>query len=75
MDVKIFKISGSYKKKHQYFNFTKYARALKEEDALEKVLSIVTGDKILRRKIKITETSEVDAEGCPDLYIKSLANL
>jgi ribosomal protein L20A (L18A) len=75
MEVKIFKISGSYKKKHQYFNFTKYARALKQEDALEKVFTIVTGDRILRRKIKILEISEVDAESCPDLYMKALSEI
>lgn len=74
-EVKIFKISGKYVKKHQKFSFTKFARALKEEDAMEKVYSIVTASKILRRKITITECKVVSIDECDDLYIKALANM
>ncbi len=74
-EVKIFKVSGRYVKKHQKFSFTKFARALKEEDAMEKVYSIVTASKILRRKITITECKEVPVNECDDLYIKALANM
>ncbi len=74
-EVKIFKISGSYVKKHQKFNFTKYARALTEENAMEKVYTIVTASNILRRKIKITECKTVKTEECDDIYIRSLAEL
>ncbi len=74
-EVKIYKISGKYVKKHQKFSFTKFARALKEEDAMEKVYSIVTASKILRRKITITECKVVSIDECDDLYIKALANM
>lgn len=68
-EVKIYKISGKYVKKHQKFSFTKFARALREEDAMEKVYSIVTASKILRRKITITECKVVSIDECDDLYI------
>ncbi len=74
-EIKIYKISGKYKKLHQYFSFTKYTRALNPEDALDKILSVVTSQRILRRKIQITENKEIPAEECPDLYMRELANL
>ncbi|MHA1520986.1 MAG: 50S ribosomal protein L18Ae [Promethearchaeota archaeon] len=74
-EVKIYKISGKYMKLHQHFSFTKYCRAMNKEDALENILSIVTSQRILRRKIEITENVEVSAEECPDLFMKELANL
>ena len=74
-EVKIYKISGKYVKRHQKFSFTKFVRALKEEDAMEKVLSVVTSTKILRRKITITECITVPKEECDDNYIRSLCEM
>ena len=74
-EVKIYKISGKYVKLHQRFQFTKYVRALDPEDALEKVLCLVTSQHILRRKIKIIENKEITVEECPDLYIQELVKM
>ncbi|MHA1584067.1 MAG: 50S ribosomal protein L18Ae [Promethearchaeota archaeon] len=74
-EIKIFKISGNYVKKHQKFNFTKYIRALTAENALDKALSIVTSQKILRRKISITENKPIKLDECPDLYVHELSKL
>jgi ribosomal protein L20A (L18A) len=74
-EVKIFKISGKFVKKWQNLQFTKYVRAMKEKDALDQVLSVVTSNGILRRKIKITELKEVTKEECKDFYIQGLSNL
>lgn len=74
-EVKIFRISGKYVKKRQYFSFTKYVRALKIEDAMEKVLSEITSIRLFRRKIQITEKKEVKPEDCTDQYVLSLNNL
>ena len=74
-EIKIYKISGKYVKKHQKFSFTKYTRATKPEDALEKILSIVTSQKLLRRKIQITENVVVKLEDCPDIYMHELSDL
>lgn len=74
-EVKIYRITGKYVKKHQHFKFTKYVRALKPENALDKVLSGITSQKILRRKIQIVENVEVSLDECPDLYIHELSNL
>ncbi|MCF2140139.1 MAG: 50S ribosomal protein L18a [Candidatus Lokiarchaeota archaeon] len=74
-EVKIYKITGKYVKKHQKFKFTKYVRALTPENALDKVLGAITSQRILRRKIEIVENTEVSLDECPDLYIRGLANL
>ena len=74
-EIKIYRISGKYVKKHQKFAFTKFARAMNPEDALEKILSIVTSQRLLRRKINITENVVVKPEDCPDLYMKELSEL
>jgi large subunit ribosomal protein LX len=74
-EVKIFRIKGKYVKNHQKFTFKKYVRALKMEDAMEKVISQVTSSRILRRKLVITEKKIVSLDECEDLYIKALAQL
>ena len=74
-EVKIYKISGNYVKNFQKFNFSRHTRALKEEDALENVLSVITSSKILRRKVNITEIVVVPPEECTDLYMRQLAEL
>ncbi|MHA1744440.1 MAG: 50S ribosomal protein L18Ae [Promethearchaeota archaeon] len=73
-EIKIYKISGKYVKRHQKFSFTKYARALNPEDALEKILSNVTSQNLLRRKITITENVVVKPEEA-DLYSRELSAL
>jgi len=74
-EIKIFKISGKYIKNHQRFTFTKYVRALSEDNALEKVLTLVTASNVLRRKVAITEKKVISLEECPDLYVRGLTNI
>ena len=74
-EVKIWKISGKYIKIHQRHNFTKYVRATKKADALEKALSLITSQRVIRRKIDIPGVETVEIENCPDLYMTELAKL
>ena len=71
--IKIFRITGTYKKKHKKYLFRKEVRALSEENALEKVLSRVTSIGILRRQIKIQEIKEISLEECTDYLIRELS--
>ena len=74
-EIKTYRISGKYIKYHQRFAFTKYTRALNEENALDKILSEITSQKLLRRKIDITEITAIKLEDCPDLYIHQLSKM
>ena len=74
-EIQIYKISGKYQKKFQKFQFTKFVRATNEQNALEKVLSVVTSVRLLRRKIKITEIKIVSIEECDDLFIRSISKI
>lgn len=74
-EIQIYKISGKYNKHFQKFQFTKFVRALNEQNALEKVLSIVTSVNLLRRKIQITEIKTVKIEECPDLFIQAISKI
>ena len=74
-EIQIYKISGKYIKRFQKFQFTKFVRATNEQNALEKVLSVVTSVRLLRRKIKITEIKIVSIEECDDLFIRSLSKI
>lgn len=74
-EIQIFKVSGKYVKYHQKFAFTKYVRAMNEDYALDKILSEITSQKILRRKIDITEITPISLDECPDQYIHQLSNM
>ena len=52
--------------------FRKEVRALKEEDALEKVLSQITSIGIYRRQINIQEIKEISLEESQDHLIREL---
>ena len=71
--IKIYRIVGTYKKKHKKYLFRKEVRALSEENALEKVLSRVTSIGILRRQINIQEIKEISLEECTDYLIRELS--
>ena len=74
-EIQIYKISGKYTKRFQKFQFTKFVRATSEQNALEKVLSVITSVKLLRRKITISEIKTVPIEECDDLFIRSLSQI
>ena len=72
-EIKIFRIIGTYRKKHKKYLFRKEVRALSEENALEKVLSRVTSIGILRRQINVQEIKEISLEECKDYLIRELS--
>ena len=72
-DIKIYRIIGNYNKNHKKYLFRKEVRALKEEDALEKVLSQITSIGLYRRQIKIQEIKEISLEESQDYLIRELS--
>jgi len=72
-EIKIYRIIGNYQKKFKKYLFRKEARALKEEDALEKVLSQITSIGILRRQINIQEIKEITLAESQDYLIRELS--
>ncbi len=72
-EIKIYRIIGTYNKKHRKYLFRKEVRALKENDALEKALSQITSIGLFRRQIKIKEIKEISPEECQDYLIRELS--
>ncbi|MDX1799077.1 MAG: 50S ribosomal protein L18Ae [Candidatus Lokiarchaeia archaeon] len=72
-EIKIFRIIGNYRKNHKKYLFRKEVRALKEKDALEKVLSQITSIGIYRRQINIQEVKELSLEESQDHLIRELS--
>ena len=74
-EIKIYLVSGTFVRNHRKFTFNKYIRAVSEQNAVTKVLDIISSQRIKRRKIKITEVKTVAPEECDDLYIKELTEM
>jgi ribosomal protein L20A (L18A) len=72
-EIKIYRIIGNYKKNFKKYIFSKEVRALKKEDALEKVLSQITSIGIFRRQINIQEIKEIILEESQDYLIRELS--
>ena len=72
-EIKIFRIQGTYIRKHKKYLFRKEIRSLKEEDALEKVLSQITSIGIFRRQINVQEIKEISLEESQDHLIRELS--
>lgn len=72
-EIKIYRIIGNYKKDFKKYLFRKEVRALKEEDALEKVLTQITSIGIFRRQINIQEIKEITLEEAQDYLIRELS--
>jgi len=72
-EIKIYRIIGNYSKKFKKYLFRKEVRALKEEDALEKVLSQITSIGLFRRQINIQEVKEITLEESQDYLIRELS--
>ena len=72
-EIKVYRIIGTYMKKHKKYLFRKEVRALKEKDALEKALTQITSIGILRRQITIQEIKEITPEECQDYLIRELS--
>jgi ribosomal protein L20A (L18A) len=72
-EIKIYRVIGNYSKKFKKYLFRKEVRALKEEDALEKVLCQITSIGIFRRQINIQEVKEITLEESQDYLIRELS--
>lgn len=72
-EIKIYRITGTYRKKYKKYLFRKEVRALKEKDALEKALTEITSIGILRRQITIQEIREITLEESQDYLIRELS--
>lgn len=72
-EIKIYRVFGNYSKKFKKYLFRKEVRALKEEDALEKVLSQITSIGLFRRQINIQEVKEITLEESQDYLIRELS--
>ncbi len=72
-EIKIYRITGNYKKNHKKYLFRKEVRALKEEDALEKVVCQITSIGIFRRQITIQEIKEISLDESQDYLIRELS--
>ncbi|MFX1313269.1 MAG: 50S ribosomal protein L18Ae [Promethearchaeota archaeon] len=72
-EIKIYRVIGSYKKNHKKYLFRKEVRALKEEDAIEKVLSQITSIGIYRRQITLQEIKEITFDESQDYLIRELS--
>jgi ribosomal protein L20A (L18A) len=72
-DIKIYRIIGNYYKNHKKYLFRKEVRALREEDALEKVLSQITSIGLYRRQIEIQEIKEISLDESQDYLIRELS--
>ena len=74
-EIKIYRVSGNYVKVHRKYDFNKLVRALSEENALNKVLDVVSSQRIKRRKINVTSVEIVPEDECDDVYINALAEM
>jgi len=72
-EIKIFRIVGNYIKNHKKYLFRKEVRAMKEEDAVEKILSQITSIGIYRRQINIQEVIDISLEESQDHLIRELS--
>jgi ribosomal protein L20A (L18A) len=72
-EIKIFRVIGNYKINHKKYLFRKEVRALKEKDALEKILCQITSIGIYRRQIKIQEIKEITLNESQDYLIRELS--
>jgi len=72
-EIKIYRIIGNYNKNHKKYLFRKEVRALKEEDALEKVISQITSIGIYRRQINIQEVKEITLDESQNYLIRELS--
>lgn len=74
MSVKIFRVEGIVAKTNYVMHFSKDFRALKSEDAIEKVFTdFGSQHKVKRIHIKITSVNEISLEETRDDTIRELS--
>lgn len=74
MSVKIFRVEGIVRRPHNPMPFSKDVRAMKGEDAVEKVYAdLGSQHRIKRVHVKISSVSEISLEEVRDTSIRELA--
>ncbi|MFH0748605.1 MAG: 50S ribosomal protein L18Ae [Candidatus Bathyarchaeota archaeon] len=74
MSVKIFRIEGIITKTNNIMPFSKDIRALKSEDAIEKIYTdFGSHHKVKRFHVKITKINEISLEETRDDIIRELS--
>ena len=74
MEVKIFRVKGIITKLNYVMPFSKYVRALKMEDAIEKVYSdFGSQHRVKRFHMRINSVDEVSVEETEDQIIRELS--
>ncbi len=73
-EIKIFRVMGTYVKNRKKYLFRKEVRALKEKDAVEKVLCEITSIGLLRRQVKIEEIKEIEPHEAENYLIRELSS-
>lgn len=72
-EIKIYRVTGTYKLNYKKYLFNKEVRAMTQENALEKVMSQITSIGIMRRQIKLEEIKVISPEECEDFLVRELS--
>ena len=72
-EVKVFRVSGEIRKPNFQTEFRKEVRALKPEDAVEKVyMELGSKHRVKRFQIRISEVAEIGAEEIENIIVKKM---
>ena len=72
-EVKVFRVSGEIRKPNFQTEFRKEVRALKPEDALEKVyMELGSKHRVKRFQIRISKVEEIGAEEIENIIVKKM---
>jgi large subunit ribosomal protein LX len=72
-EVKVFRVSGEIRKPNFQTEFRKEVRALKPEDAVEKVyMELGSKHRVKRFQIRISEVEEIGAEEIENIIVKKM---
>jgi large subunit ribosomal protein LX len=72
-EIKVFRISGEIRKPNFQTEFRKEVRALKPEDAVEKVyMELGSKHRVKRFQIRISAVEEIDADEIENVVVKKM---
>jgi large subunit ribosomal protein LX len=72
-EVKVFRVSGEIRKPNFQTEFRKEVRALKPEDAVEKVyMELGSKHRVKRFQMRISKVEEIGAEEIENIIVKKL---
>jgi len=74
-EVKVFRVSGKIRKPNFQTEFRKEVRALKPEDAVEKVYMLLgSKHRVKRFQMKISQVEEIGPEEIEDVLVKKMTS-